>query len=143
MTFEQKGLRFAAASTLIGFGLLCALGSYPPLASPVLLLVDLAFWPLDGLQTGAADETRLLFAILGGITFGWGLMIWQLAGAPLARDPATIRPIILSAVLGWCIVDSSASLLAGSPINVAANLVFLALFLVPLRAGARQQAALA
>ncbi len=137
MTSEQKGLRFAAAVALIGFGLACALAAYPPLSAPTALLLDLVFWPLDGAEGLTTPESRLLAAILGGITFGWGVMIWQLAGAPLARDPETIRPTILTAVLAWFGLDSFASFLAGAPINVAANLVFLALFLVPMLRGRR------
>ncbi|NJS39644.1 MAG: excinuclease ABC subunit A [Rhodobacteraceae bacterium] len=141
MTSEQKGLRFAAAVALIGFGLACALAAYPPLSPPTALLIDAVLWPFDGAQTLASSEARLLAAILGGITFGWGVMIWQLAGAPLARDPETIRPIILTAILAWFGLDSFASLLAGAPINLAANLVFLALFLVPMLRGRRTQPA--
>lgn len=140
MTQEQKGLRLAAFVTLIGFGLVSALSAFAPFSGPMAIVLDAVFWPLDGGQGAAASETRLLLAILGGITLGWGLMIWQLAGTPLARDPDLIRPIIRNSVLAWFVLDSTGSLLAGAPLNVAANAVVAAFFMIPLLRGARSAA---
>lgn len=130
MTSEQKGLRFAAGVTVLT-GL--ALASVPALNLPMRLLADLLIWPLDGAETLAAPETRLGFAISGGVLVGWGLMIWQLAGEPLARAPETIRAVIRSSILIWFCVDSAGSVAAGAALNVLANLMFLVLFLVPMR----------
>lgn len=63
--------------------------------------------------------------------------LWQLAGAPSARDPGLIRPIIRNGVLAWLAVDSFGSLLAGAPLNVVANIASAAMFLVPLWRGGR------
>lgn len=135
MTSEQKALRFAAGVTLIGFGLASALSAMAPLSGLMGGVLDGVFWPVDGRQGAGAEETRLLLAILGGISFGWGLTIWQLAGAPLERMPEVVRPILRSGVLGWFLVDSTGSVLAGAPLNVVANVVFAALLLVPLYRG--------
>ena len=135
MTSEQRGLRFAAGVTLVT-GLALALTAIPALNLPVRLLADLLVWPLDGTQTLAAPETRLAFAIGGGVMAGWGLMIWQLAGEPLQRAPEAVRAIIRTSILTWFVVDSAGSAAAGAALNVLPNLVFLALFLVPMR-GAR------
>jgi hypothetical protein len=137
MTPEQKSLRLAALSFMILFGLVSALSAAAPLSGPMGLVLDAVFWPLDGGQRAMASETRLLLAILGGITLGWGVMIWQLAGAPLARDPATIRPIIRISVISWFVVDSAGSFLAGAPLNVVANVAFAAAFLIPLASAGR------
>ncbi|MCU0827057.1 MAG: excinuclease ABC subunit A [Tabrizicola sp.] len=139
MTAEQKGLRFAAGVTCLT-GLALALSAWPPLAAPLRLLADLLIWPLDSAQTLAAAETRLMLAISGGVLAGWGAMIWQLAGSPFARSPAEVRRVILISVLTWFVIDSAASVLAGATLNVAANLVFLALFLVPMRLARRTAA---
>jgi hypothetical protein len=141
MTFEQKGLRLAAAFSLIGAGLVTAASAWAPLSGPMGAVLDTVFWPMDAGQGAGAEETRLLLAILGGITFGWGLMIWQLAGAPLQRMPDVVRPIIGRSILGWFLVDSTASFLAGAPWNVAANVGFAALFLIPLASGQRRRLA--
>ena len=136
MTSEQKGLRLAAGVTMVT-GLALALASVPALNLPARLLADLLIWPVDGAETLAAPETRLGLAIGGGVLVGWGLMIWQLAGAPLARDPEVIRPILRNAVIGWFVVDCTGSFLAGAPLNVVANVPFAAMFLIPLLTAAR------
>lgn len=134
MTSEQKGLRFAAGVTMVT-GLALALAAVPALNIGVRLLTDLLVWPVDGAETLAASETRLALAIGGGVMLGWGLMIWQLAGDPLERAPDAVRAIIRSSVLGWFVVDSAGSIAAGAALNVLPNLVFLALFLIPMRRG--------
>ena len=134
MTSEQKGLRFAAGVTMVT-GLALALAAVPALNLPSRLLADLLIWPVDGVETLAASETRLGFAISGGVLVGWGLMIWQLAGDPLARAPEAVRAIIRTSMLAWFFVDSAGSVAAGAVLNVLANLVFLALFLLPMRRG--------
>lgn len=134
MTTEQKGLRFAAGMTMMT-GLALALAALPALNLPVRLLADLLVWPINGAETLAAPETRLALAIGGGVMLGWGLMIWHLAAEPLERAPDAVRGIVRTSILGWFLIDSTASVAAGAALNVAANLVFLALFLVPLRRG--------
>ena len=141
MTAEQKGLRLAAAVT-IATGLALALAALPALKLPVRLLADVLFWPFDGDQNLVAPETRLPLAIGGGVMLGWGLMIWQLSGAPLTRAPEATRAIVRSSLLAWFVVDSLASVAAGAPLNVVANAAFLVLFLIPMRIGARQGAVL-
>ena len=133
MTSEQKALRFAAGVTAIT-GLALALAAIPVLNLPVRLLADLLIWPLDQGQTLGTSETRLVLAIGGGVMVGWGLMIWQLAGEPMQRAPDATRAIIRTSILVWFLVDSLASVAAGVPLNVLGNVVFLALFLVPMRA---------
>jgi hypothetical protein len=141
MTREQTLIRFAAALLLVGPGVLIALAAFPPLNGPARLFIDLVYWPVDGAQPGDAQATRILFAILGGITAGWGVMMWTLAGAPLSRHPDLIRPVFRTALLAWFVTDSTGSVLAGAPLNAALNLVILAAFLVPLAQGARRPAA--
>jgi hypothetical protein len=138
MTHDQRTLRLAAAMTLILPGILGVVAAHPAFYAAMGHVLDAAFWPLDGAQGAMTDDARLLTAILGGISAGWGVTIWQLAGAPLARDGQTIRPIIRNAIISWCILDSTGSFLAGAPLNVAVNLVLAALFLVPLALGGRQ-----
>jgi hypothetical protein len=122
-----------AAEIVMAFGLIIALGAHPATAGVPAFFADLLFWPLDGLQTGLADETRLLSAIGGGIMLGWGAMIFLLAGAPMRADPDGTRRIILISVGLWFVLDSTGSVLAGAPLNVLGNLAFLALFALPLR----------
>ncbi|MDP3196551.1 hypothetical protein [Tabrizicola sp.] len=135
MTSEQKGLRLAAGVTMLT-GLALALAAVPALNLPMRLLADILIWPLDQAQTIALPETRLAFAIAGGVLTAWGLMIWHLAGELLQSAPKPVRAIIRTSVLCWFVVDSAGSVAAGAALNILPNLVFLALFLVPMR-GAR------
>ncbi|NJM83823.1 MAG: hypothetical protein HC844_16445 [Tabrizicola sp.] len=130
MTSEQKGLRLAAGITM-AFGLTTALAAYPPTAGFTVMLTDLLVWPMDGAETGGSAEARLLYAIAGGVLVGWGWLIWQLAGDAIVRNPDGIRMLIRQSVMAWFAVDGIASLLAGAPLNLVGNLVFLALFLIP------------
>jgi hypothetical protein len=142
MTFEQKGLRLAAAVT-IATGFLLAIAALPSLNLPVRLLADLLIWPFDGSESLVAAETRLPLAIGGGVMLGWGVMIWQLAGEPMRKAPDAIRAIIRTSAVAWFVVDSLASIAAGAGLNVVANAAFLALFLVPMARRAGQGSALA
>jgi hypothetical protein len=132
MARRQTGLKLAAAVT-IGFGLLTAAAAYVPWQGPTLLLADILIWPMDGLQTGDSDVTRLMFAIGGGVLAGWGVLMWMLATEGLARVPDLARRMVITSALTWFVVDSTASVLADAPWNVAGNIPFLAMYLWPLR----------
>jgi hypothetical protein len=132
LTTRQKWLKAAAAVT-IGFGLMTAAAAAVPLQVPAVLLADILFWPLDGAQGGADATARLMFAIGGGVLTAWGVLLWMLAGQVMAQMPDVARQMVLTTALIWFVVDSGASVLAGAPLNVIANLGFLAMYLLPLR----------
>lgn len=54
---------YLPAWALIGFGLLTAASSIPPLTSVLSFFVDAAFFPLDGQQSGEAAPTRFIAAV--------------------------------------------------------------------------------
>lgn len=91
------------------------------------------------IQPIAGRTWAISSAASGGVLVGWGLMIWHLAGEALARMPEAVRAIIRTPVLTSSVVDSAASVAAGAALNVVVSLVFLALFLIPVR-GERAQA---
>jgi 4-amino-4-deoxy-L-arabinose transferase-like glycosyltransferase len=140
MTFttEQKWLRFAAAFVIVT-GAFAAMAALPALNAPFRMFADLAIWPYDGRETLASTEARVLSAVSGGVLVGWGVALWHLAGEGIERAPDLSRRIILWSVLVWFAVDSTGSLAAGVPLNIASNLVFLALFLIPLVRMARRR----
>ncbi len=142
MTSEQKALRLAAGAVMI-FGLAIALGAHPASGGLTHLLADLILWPMDGAETGAAHEARLLYAIAGGVMAGWGWALWLLAGEGIARAPDLSRRVIRDSVVVWFAVDCAGSLAAGAPLNLAGNLIFLLLFLVPLHRAQRAAAGVA
>ena len=123
----------AASAIVIAFGVIMTLGSMPATSAPVALLLDLVFWPLDNRQVASAPETRLLWAISGGILTGWGILLWQLSMRLYPRAPRLARSLILTSISVWFVVDSLGSVLAGAPFNAAFNVGFLLLFVLPLR----------
>ncbi|MDH4441032.1 MAG: hypothetical protein QE284_11665 [Rhizobium sp.] len=116
---------------LIVFGLIVALGAHPLTATPVTWLADLIVWPFDGTQSLVAPETRLLAAISGGVMVGFGTMMWLVVSRLLATDPALTRLLLVEATLAWFLVDSTGSLVAGAPVNVALNTVLMLAIVVP------------
>lgn len=123
----------AASTVVIGFGLLLAAGAWPPLSAPVAMLADLLIWPLDGLQTLAAPETRVFMAISGGVMVGWGVTLWKLAEHLLPAHLASVRSITMTGLYSWFAVDSIGSIAAGVPLNALANLSFVVLFVLVFR----------
>jgi hypothetical protein len=121
-----------ASAVVIAFGILGAMAAIPALSGPMLLLTDIAFWPLDGAQSMAAPETRLFIAIAGGLTVGLGVAMWLLATRLYPREPELARSIILTSLISWFLVDGIGSTLAGAPFNVLLNAGFLLMFVVPL-----------
>jgi hypothetical protein len=121
-----------SSAIYISFGLTTALSALPAAAGLTLFLTDLVFWPLDGAQSLSAPETRLFCGITGGVVTGWGVLVWLIATRLYPREPQLARTLILASVGCWFVVDGIGSTLAGAPGNVALNVVFLALFVVPL-----------
>lgn len=136
-------LKAASAILMIGFGLMFAVAAFPPASGLTTLLVDLLFWPLDGAQSLAAPETRIILAIGGGITAGWGVLVWHIATHLMPSDPAMARTILLRSLLTWFVIDSICSWLAGAPLNIPANAAFLLMFLWPLLRMERAEASAA
>jgi hypothetical protein len=125
----------AASAIVFGFGVLTALAALPALAGPTRILADIMFWPLDGAQSLAAPEARILCAIGGGVMAGWGALLWLVAAKLYPRDPELARTMTLASVGIWFAIDSFASILAGAPVNAVLNIGFLLLFVLPLRRG--------
>jgi hypothetical protein len=139
-TTREQWLKLAAI-IVIAFGPVVSLAAHPVTAGLNGLFVDLTFWPLDGGPAMDAPATRLLSAIGGGLTMGWGVMIYLVAAKLYRREPELARSIILASVVTWFLVDSIGSVVAGAPANVIINLVFLLMFVVPLYVTSRQNQA--
>lgn len=136
----QTALKLASI-VVVGVGLVLALAAHPATAGVTALLADGIFWPLDGHPTLDAPAARLLAAISGGVMVGWGAMLWLVATRILPSDPALAATLVRTSFLAWFAIDSTASILAGAPLNVVLNIVFLAAFLVPLGRLARKATA--
>ncbi len=132
--FWVRWLEMASLIALIAFGLLGAAASWPPAQEPWRLFMDLAMWPLDGTPSGFAPEARLMNAIGGGITVGWGVTMWLLARGPMRSGDTSLAGPMLGGLCAWFVTDSAASIAANAPFNAALNVPFFLLFAAPLLA---------
>ena len=133
MSFETSvGWLKITGILLIGIGAIFAWTTTGPLANLNLLFVDLAVFPPDGAQSYSATETRLLAAIVGGLTAGIGAAIWMVAKHIYAEHPAIGRKVILTFVMVWFCVDSLGSVLSGAAFNVVLNTGLLGVMVLPL-----------
>lgn len=121
-----------ASIIVIGFGILIALAALPATAGVTVFLADIIVWPFDGAQSFAAQETRLMSAIGGGVMAGWGALLWLVSAHGFQADPAFARKAILTSVITWFLADSTASVLAGAPLNALFNVPFLLAFTMPI-----------
>jgi hypothetical protein len=124
-------LKFTSIILMIAFGILFAIAAFPPTSGFATLFVDSLIWPIDGAQSLAGTETRILLAIGGGITAGWGMLVWQVADKVMPTQPEAARSILLSSLLTWFVIDGICSVLAGVPLNALVNVGFLAPLLWP------------
>lgn len=133
MSQERRLLWLKVGSAfIVGFGLLSLLAVIPATSGPMRFLSDLIFWPLDGAQSLSAPETRLIAGIAGGLMVGFGELLWLVSTRVYPNDPYLARGLILPGIIGWFIIDSLGSILAGAPLNALFNISFLAVFLIPL-----------
>jgi hypothetical protein len=133
-------LKCASAVLMTGFGLMFALAAHPATAGLATFFLDALIWPLDGAQSFGGLEARIITAIGGGITVGWGVLVWMVASHIMPENPALGRAMLVRSLLAWFAVDSTASVLAGVPQNAVANVLFLLVFLYPLWRMERQGA---
>ena len=138
---SSKALLFlkSASAVVIAFGAIIALAAWPPAAGIATFFADLLFWPYDGAQNVDPQSARLLAAISGGVMVGWGLLLWQIVAKVWPIDPLLAGGLIRSSLWAWFVVDSAASAIAGAPLNVLLNALFLAAFLLPLQAMAAER----
>ena len=132
---NAQSLIKAASVVVIAFGGVVAIAAWPTASAITTFFADLLFWPLDGAQNVEPPVARLLAAISGGVMVGWGFLLWQIAVRVWPLDPALAASLIRTSIWAWFVVDSTGSVIAGAPLNVLFNAVFLAAFLIPLRGG--------
>lgn len=139
MTKEQRRLRInGIIVAALGFAL--ATAAWTPLYPLAKIFLNLAHWPFFGAPATLDPTGRLMLAIGGGLTAGIGAMMWTVGTEVMPVAPRAGRKVILYSSLTWFVTDSTFSVVAGSPLNAALNLVFLALMLVPLNFNERQVA---
>jgi len=136
---HQAGITWLKISSisLVVLGALFSWGTMGPLADINLALIDFVILPVDGAQSFAATETRLLTAITGGLTAGFGMAIYMLTVHLYSKDQAVGGRAILVTTFVWFIVDGIGSVIAGVTFNVFANFTFLIMIALPVLLAAR------
>ncbi len=120
------------AVTFFIYSMLWALAPYPTINLPARLILDLADWPLDSLDTPLDRNTQWLSAIGSGVLAAISIFLGGIVVPALKNaDKSIIRTTILAMVV-WYVVDSSGSVAAGVTSNVFFNTIYLVLVLVPL-----------
>lgn len=120
-----------ASWVLIGFGVLSAVSAHPSLNFLSRPFIQMAIWPFSEATETLSTETRLLWAIVGGISIGWGVLALQITSKLLHKEPQIVRSIMLYSTLAWFLTDGAASILSGAGFNAVLNISFLVLFLPP------------
>ena len=128
MTKEQKKLRLNGIIIAIT-GLAFAAAAWMPLYPLAQIFFNLAHWPFSDAPAVSDPTVRLTVAIGGGLTTGIGVMMWTVGTEVMPLAPDAGRKVVLYSATSWFIVDSTFSVVAGSPFNGALNLIFLALML--------------
>lgn len=107
------------------FGLIIAGGGWAATDG----LARAIFHLLGGDTFPGEDRTfRASVGLMGAVTFGWGLtllaVVRYVTKAPEQRR-ALLGPVTLAMVV-WCVLDSSLSILNGFALNAVSNLLILA-----------------
>ncbi len=124
-------MRFMAIISIFS-GIILAIGVVRDVAG----ISEFFFATLSSGNEGLAGidtlEAKVALAVAGGVFAGFGAMLLFIAVPAIEEGDARIKRGILFGVLTWFVVDSSASIAGGNPMNAVGNSVFLALYLLPL-----------
>lgn len=124
---------------VFGFGLLLAGGGLPATDGPVrLLLGQLAGGPIE-----FTPALRFSMAVMGPVSMGWAITMWAAIRAAdmLGSRGGPIWRLVTAGAVTWFVIDSLLSVATGFALNVVPNILYIAAFLLPMRAiGAFSQA---
>jgi hypothetical protein len=84
------------------------------------------------MQTYGSPELRFLSALAGGFLMGWGVMLWFLSVWVYDFAPEAVRKSVLMGLLAWFVLDSTGSIVSGTPSNAIFNIPVLLLAVGPL-----------
>lgn len=122
----------AASAILVIMGVMSFAASHPATAGLWHGVYGLVVTPEGGTLAPFSQAGHFSNALLGGILIGWGVMLWIAVSEGLANGHMWIKSMIRVSAICWFVPDSLGSVLAGAPLNVIGNILFLAAFLYPL-----------
>ena len=130
---------------MIGLSLLVALMGicfaivFPYFMPQVLepFFTEITGMPLSAITESEVRFHNLLSAVMGGAMFGWGLLPALLGYRLLKKPEDCLWSAVTLSVVGWYCLDTLASVLAGSMLNVILNTSILLLAAPPILASRR------
>ncbi|MBL8149722.1 MAG: hypothetical protein JNN15_07320 [Blastocatellia bacterium] len=84
--------------------------------------------------TEAVNYIQLTHAVMGAVMFGWGVMMLLIVRTLFLRGLPEVWSILVVSLISWFVPDTTFSLWSGFWQNAVLNLLFMALFFVPLAA---------
>ena len=120
------------AISIIAYAILFFIGTLKQAERIIELVLDFSSYPVDGLQNYDSNSTIFLSALLGGILFGWGILIWFLSTKIYDLAPEQTRKIVLISLLSWFFIDGLGCVFSGNSANVIANIFLLLILVGPL-----------
>lgn len=130
LSFQKNWLKLSASLVFI-YALLFFLGTIEGSYFPIEYVLDLSNWPLDKAENYNAPTSVFLSAILGGVLFGWGMLVWLLSSL-YELAPDRIRKSIVISLFSWFVVDSLACVLSNNISNAITNIALLLILVGPL-----------
>lgn len=120
------------AISIIAYAILFFIGTLKQAEKIIEFVLDFSSYPVDGLQNYDSNSTIFLSALLGGILFGWGILIWFLSTKIYDLAPEQTRKIVLISLLSWFFIDGLGCIFSGNSANVIANILLLLILVGPL-----------
>ena len=132
MSKQQSAMRMSGI-ILAMVGVAFAIAALPILHPVAKIFLQIAYWPIHSIPSDLMVPVPLLLAITGGLTAGLGAMVWALGTHVAPVSPSAATKVTQISAWTWFCTDSTASILAGAPFNVALNLSFLLVMLLSSR----------
>jgi len=114
------------------YSLLWGLAPFPEFNIPARLILDLADWPINNLNSPLDKNTMWLSAIGAGLLGAVSIFLGGIVVPAIKERNTRIINTTILAMLVWYIIDSVGSIAAGVSSNVFFNSIYLALVLIPL-----------
>lgn len=96
------------------------------------LFLSIASSGTEGVAGLTTPESKLAFAIAGGVFGGLGAMYLFITAPGLEQGNELIRKGSIYVFATWFIIDSTASAASGNAVNIIPNLGFLVAYMAPL-----------
>ena len=132
MTQQETSMR-RSGWILIAIGTIFALSALPMLHPLTRTFLQIAYWPVNQVPADLVVPIPLLVAISGGLTVGFGGLLWALGTYVAPLSPEAASKVTWVTAWSWFCTDSTISIFVGAPFNAVLNLTFLALMLLSCR----------